>query len=80
MSRFADATVVVVDSRSTARRAVRRMLQILGRVSAPVLGIAFNGVPTDAGGDGYGYSSGQTYQPESPRRTLFGRTPTPARP
>lgn len=79
VSRFVDATVVVVDSRSTARKAVRRTLQMLAQINAPVLGVVFNGVATDAGGYGYGYSYGQTYQPESPRRTLFGRTPTSTR-
>lgn len=76
--RLPDSTVVVVHSRSAAGKAARRSLHILGNVSAPVPGNVFNVVPTDAGGDGYSY--GQTYQPESPRRMVFGRTPTPTRP
>lgn len=55
VSRMVDATLVVADSRSTARKAVRRTLQLLDQVNAPVLGVVFNGLP--AGGQyGYGYA------------------------
>ncbi len=55
VSRLVDATVLVVDARSTRRNAIRRTLQLLAQVSAPVLGIALNGVPQ---GDDYGLSYG----------------------
>ncbi|MGH9085986.1 MAG: polysaccharide biosynthesis tyrosine autokinase [Acidimicrobiales bacterium] len=61
VSRFVDATLVVVDSRSTARRAVGRTLQMLGQVNAPVLGIVLNGLPE---GGGYGYGYGYSYEAE----------------
>ena len=64
LGRFADATLVVVDSRSTARKAVRRTLQLLDQVNAPVLGVVFNGAPV-GGSHGYGY----TYEADSPRRS-----------
>ena len=62
VSRFVDATLVVVDSRSTARKSVRRTLQLLGQVNAPVLGVIFNGAPV---GGAYGY----TYGADKPRRS-----------
>jgi capsular exopolysaccharide synthesis family protein len=61
VSRMADATVVVADSRSTERRAIRRTLQQLHQIGAPVVGIVLNGLPE--GGDygyGYGYSNRYT--------------------
>ncbi len=62
VSRLVDATLVVVDSRSTARKAVRRTLQLLAQVHAPVLGVVFNGAPV-GGSYGYGYS----YEADRPR-------------
>jgi capsular exopolysaccharide synthesis family protein len=57
VSRMVDATLLVVDSRSTARKAVTRSLQMLGQVNAEVLGAVLNGLP--AGGQyGYGYGYG----------------------
>jgi len=54
VSRLADATIVVADSRTTERKAVRRTLQLLSQVNAPVIGVVLNGLPE--GGDyGYGY-------------------------
>lgn len=71
----------MVDSRSTARKAVRRTLQMLGQVKAAPSSASYsNGIVTDAGSFRYSYSYGQTFQPESPRLTLFGHTPTPTRP
>ena len=64
VSRFVDATLVVVDSRSTARKSVRRTLQLLGQVNAPVLGVIFNGAPV---GGAYGY--GYTYGADRPGRS-----------
>jgi polysaccharide biosynthesis transport protein len=56
MSRLVDATLVVIDSRMTKRNALRRTLQMLRQVNAPVLGLVLNGV--QAGSDGYGYRYG----------------------
>lgn len=58
-SRFADATVVVVDSRTTARKGASRTLQMLRQVNAPVLGLVLNGLPE---GSGYGYGYGYGYE------------------
>lgn len=60
VSRLADATVVVADSRSTERRAIRRTLQQLQQVGAPVVGIVLNGLP-EGGEYGYGYGYGGRY-------------------
>lgn len=67
MSRFVDATLVVVDSRSTARKSVRRTLQLLGQVNAPVLGVIFNGAPV-GGAYGYGYTYGSDHQSRRQRK------------
>lgn len=60
VSRLADATVLVVDARSTRRNGIRRALQLLRQVNAPVLGVVLNGVPS---GDDYGYGYGYDYGP-----------------
>lgn len=60
VSRLADATVVVADSRSTERRAIRRTLQQLQQVGAPVVGLVLNGLP-EGGEYGYGYGYGGRY-------------------
>lgn len=65
VSRMADATVVVADSRSTERRAIRRTLQQLQQVGAPVVGIVLNGLPE--GGE-YGYGYGGRYISAAPAR------------
>jgi capsular exopolysaccharide synthesis family protein len=63
VSRLADATVVVADSRSTERKAVRRTLQLLAQVNAPVIGLVLNGLPEGAE-HGYGYGYGYIGEPE----------------
>lgn len=70
VSRLVDATLVVADSRSTARKAVRRTLQLLAQVNAPVLGVVLNGLP-DGGAYGHGYGYGYGYTDE--RRTSRAR-------
>lgn len=72
VSRFADATLMVVDSRTTARKAVGRALQMLGQVNAPTLGLVLNGLP-EGGGYGYGYGYGYTYTPDKPTRSSSRR-------
>ena len=71
VSRFVDATLVVVDSRSTARKAVRRTLHLLGQINAPVLGVVFNGA---LAGGGYGYGYGYTYESDHQSRRPRKRT------
>lgn len=66
VSRFVDASLLVVDSRSTPRKSVRRTLQLLAQVNAPVLGMVFNGAPV-GGAYGYGYGYGSTYDSERPK-------------
>ena len=63
VSRFVDAAIVVVDARTTKRNVLRRTLQMLGQINAPVLGLVLNGVRGDgsAYGYGYGYGYGATY-------------------
>jgi capsular exopolysaccharide synthesis family protein len=62
VSRLADATVVVADARSTERKALRRTLQLLHQVGAPVVGLVLNGLPE--GGE-YGYGYGYRYVSDS---------------
>jgi polysaccharide biosynthesis transport protein len=57
VSRMVDATLVVADSRSTARKGVKRALQMLAQVNAPILGLVLNGMPV-GGAYGYGYRYG----------------------
>jgi len=73
VSRMADATVVVADSRSTSRKAVGRTLQMLAQVNAPVIGLVLNGLPADGGGYGYGYGYGYSYEPDPRGRSTTGR-------
>jgi capsular exopolysaccharide synthesis family protein len=66
VSRLADATVVVVDSRSTERRAIRRALQQLDQVGAPVVGIVLNGLQ-DSADYGYAYRGRYASSADEPR-------------
>ena len=63
VSRIADATIVVIDSRTTTRTTVKRTLQVLAQVDAPVIGLVLNGVSE---GSDYGYGYGHNYN-ERPR-------------
>ncbi|MDQ2650415.1 MAG: polysaccharide biosynthesis tyrosine autokinase [Actinomycetota bacterium] len=58
VSRMADATLVVVDARSTTRKALLRTLQLLDQVNAPVIGLVLNGVAEAAQ---YSYGYGRSY-------------------
>lgn len=59
VSRVADATLLIADSRSTARKSLTRTIAMLRQVNAPILGIVLNGIqPGDQYGDGYGYQYG----------------------
>jgi Mrp family chromosome partitioning ATPase len=80
VSRLVDATLVVVDSRSTTRKAVRRTLQMLAQVNAPVLGVVLNGLPEGgAYGYGYGYGYGVYEAAGSAGRTSRVGRPGPAK-
>lgn len=65
VSRMADATLVVADSRSTTRKAVRRTLQMLEQVNAPVTGVVLNGLASDRGYSTYSYGYANQYRPQS---------------
>jgi non-specific protein-tyrosine kinase len=57
VSRMVDGTLIVADARSTARKGVKRTLQMLSQVNAPVLGLVLNGLSSESGAYlGYGYS------------------------
>lgn len=71
VSRFDDATPVVVDSRFTAGETVRRTLQMLDQARSPILGVGFKVTPM---GGAYGYGYGYTYASDVPKRAL--RRPT----
>src|SRR5690606_7535395 len=49
VSRLVDATLVVANRSSTDRKAVRRTLQLLQQVNAPVIGLVLNGVLDEGG-------------------------------
>jgi capsular exopolysaccharide synthesis family protein len=67
VSRLVDATIIVIDGRSTTRKAVRRTLQLLQQVNAPVIGLVLNGLSDSGTGYGYGYGYGHSYDDRSRR-------------
>jgi len=68
ISRLVDATILVVNSQTTKRNALRRTIQMLNQVSAPVLGFVVTGVEADGGyGYGYGYGYGHEAYAEDDR-------------
>ncbi len=59
LSRLVDGMLVLASARSTSRRDLRRTIQLLQQVEAPVLGVILNRVPAAGGyAYGYGYSYG----------------------
>ncbi|MDP1820350.1 MAG: polysaccharide biosynthesis tyrosine autokinase [Acidimicrobiales bacterium] len=59
VSRFVDATVVVLDTRRTNRKPLGQALRTLEHVGAPVTGLVLNGVsPGSSYGYGFGYGYG----------------------
>jgi non-specific protein-tyrosine kinase len=69
-----DATLLVATARSTAKSEIRRAVELLHQVDAPLVGVVLNGIPIEASyGYGYGYSYGD--EPKSGRgvRSLWGR-------
>ena len=88
VSRLADATLVVIDARSTRRNSLRRTFQLLDQVNAPTLGLVLNGVSEDSAYAyeyGYGYASygptsasnGEDTPRRRGRRGRKAETPTP---
>ena len=56
ISRLVDATLLVATAGSTSRRTLRRAVEVLTQVSAPLCGIVLNGVPGEAAyAPDYGY-------------------------
>ena len=60
LSHRIDATLVVVSAGSTKQAQLRRAVELLGQVEAPLLGIVINGV-SDASAYGYGYGGSYRY-------------------
>jgi len=61
-----DATLLVVDAGKTKQGQVRRAVELLGQVDAPLVGVVVNGVTESAAyGYGYGYGSGPNYTTEA---------------
>ncbi len=69
MSQRVQGTIVVVGAKETSRRELRRTIEILRQVNAPLLGTVVNGISrSDSGyGDGMGYGDryGYGYEPET---------------
>lgn len=70
-SHFVDATIVMADCRSTHRKALRRTLQLLSQVNAPVLGVVLNGLPEAS--SPYGAAYGYSFEAAPPRRGRMRR-------
>ena len=59
MSQRVQGTIVVVAAGETSRRELRRTIEVLRQVNAPLLGTVVNGI--SRGDSGYGYGSGDGY-------------------
>ena len=68
VSRLANATILVTNARRSKRGAIRRTLEQLGHVGAPILGLVLNAAPA---GGAYGYGYGYTH--DSGPRSLGSR-------
>lgn len=71
VSRMVDATVLVVDVRTTKRRMVAQALEKLEQVGAPVIGLVLNGADAS---DGYGYGGQYNASLERGGRRKGGRS------
>jgi len=60
-----DGTLLVATAGATEQRTLRRAVELLGQVNAPLLGIVFNGV-SDEGAYGYRYGYRYAYAAEPP--------------
>lgn len=63
ISHYVDGTLLVATAGVTEQRQLRRAVELLGQVEAPLQGIVLNGVK-DEGAYGYSYSYRYTYAPE----------------
>jgi len=63
-----DATILVVDAKSTTKRGLGRSIELLQQIDAPLVGTVLNGVGAEAA-YGYGYGGyGYGYAPRKPTR------------
>jgi succinoglycan biosynthesis transport protein ExoP len=75
LAREVDATLIVASANHTTRRRLKRAVESLRQVAAPVVGAVFNNVPRT---DDYGYDvSYYGYADERPRGSSNGRSSTP---
>jgi Mrp family chromosome partitioning ATPase len=73
VSAVVDATFLVVSAGSSRDKEIRRALELLHQVGAPVRGTVLNNAPS-AGPYGYGYEYGyRRGRSEGPRRLLARR-------
>ena len=61
MSQRVQGTIVVVSAGETSRRELRRTVEVLRQVKAPLLGSVVNGISRGDGGYGYGQGYGDRY-------------------
>lgn len=61
MSQRVQGTIVVVSAGQTSRRELRRTVEVLRQVNAPLLGSVINGISRTDSGYGYGYGYGDRY-------------------
>jgi non-specific protein-tyrosine kinase len=61
MSQRVQGTIVVVAAGETGRRELRRTIEVLRQVNAPLLGTVVNGISRSDSGYGYGYGYGNGY-------------------
>jgi len=61
MSQRVQGTIVVVAAGATGRRELRRTIEVLRQVNAPLLGTVVNGITRGDSGYGYGYGYGDGY-------------------
>lgn len=77
ISRLVDGMMVVGSARTTSKRDLRRCVELLEQVTAPMMGLILNRVPQDGGyAYGYGYGYGYRYDSErTPRAEPQGTNP-----
>ncbi len=61
MSQRVQGTIVVVAAGETSRRELRRTIEVLRQVNAPLLGTVVNGISRSDSGYGYGLGYGDRY-------------------
>lgn len=69
LARYADATLLVIKARHANRRSVKRSIEILEQVEAPLAGVVLNGVGHEAT-YGYGYGYGYAVDDDPAFRSL----------